>query len=45
LTVVGLLRLLLAAVLLVSAAAKLAAGRSGREALGSYGVESANAQR
>jgi hypothetical protein len=44
LTVVGLLRLLLAAVLLVSVAAKLAAGRSGREALRSYGVESAGAQ-
>jgi hypothetical protein len=44
LTVVGLLRFLLAAVLLVSAAAKLSAGRSGREALRSYGVESASTQ-
>ena len=34
----GLLRFLLAAVLLASAAAKLVAGRSGREALGSYGI-------
>jgi hypothetical protein len=38
LTVVGLLRFLLAAVLLASAAAKLASGRSSREALGSYGI-------
>jgi methylamine utilization protein MauE len=37
--VVGLLRFLLAAVLLVAAAAKLSAGRSGREALRSYGLE------
>jgi methylamine utilization protein MauE len=44
LTVVGLLRFLLAAVLLVSVAAKLSAGRSGRKALRSYGVESASAQ-
>jgi hypothetical protein len=44
LTVVGLLRFLLAAVLLASAAAKLAAGRSGREALRSYGLESARAR-
>jgi hypothetical protein len=40
LTVVGLLRFLLAAVLLASAAAKLVSGRSGREALGSYGIRS-----
>ncbi|HEX3268694.1 MAG TPA: MauE/DoxX family redox-associated membrane protein [Gaiellaceae bacterium] len=40
----GLLRFLLAAVLLASAAAKLAAGRSGREALRSYGLESARAR-
>ena len=40
LTVVGLLRFLLAAVLLVSAAAKLASGRSGRDALRSYGIGS-----
>jgi hypothetical protein len=38
LTVVGLLRFLLAAVLLASAAAKLVSGRSGREALGPYGI-------
>jgi hypothetical protein len=38
LTVVGLLRFLLAAVLLASAAGKLVSGRSGREALGSYGI-------
>ena len=44
LTVVGLLRFLLAATLLVSAVAKLAAGRSSREALRSYGVQSARAQ-
>jgi hypothetical protein len=44
LTVVGLLRFLLAAVLLASAVAKLAAGRSGREALRSYGLESARAR-
>jgi hypothetical protein len=44
LTVVGLLRFLLAAVLLASAAAKLVAGRSGREALRSYGLESARAR-
>lgn len=43
-TVVGLLRFLLAAVLLVSAGAKLAAGRSGRKALRSYGIESTGAQ-
>jgi hypothetical protein len=40
LTVVGLLRLLLAAVLLVAAAVKLRAGRSGRDALRSYGFGS-----
>jgi Methylamine utilisation protein MauE len=40
LTVVGLLRFLLAALLLVSAAAKVASGRSGRDALRSYGLES-----
>ena len=34
----GLLRFLLAAVLLASAALKLLSGRSGREALGSYGI-------
>jgi len=44
LTVVGLLRFLLAAALLVSAVAKLAAGRSSREALRSYGVQSARAR-
>jgi methylamine utilization protein MauE len=38
LTVVGLLRLLLAAVLLASAGGKLVSGRSGREALRSYGI-------
>jgi hypothetical protein len=38
LTVVGLLRFVLAAVLLASAGAKLVSGRSGREALGSYGI-------
>jgi hypothetical protein len=38
LTVVGLLCFLLAAVLLASAAGKLVSGRSGREALGSYGI-------
>jgi hypothetical protein len=38
LTVVGLLRFSLAAVLLVAAAAKLASGRSGRDALRSYGI-------
>jgi hypothetical protein len=38
LTVVGLLRLVLAAVLLGSAAAKLAAGERGRRALASYGL-------
>jgi hypothetical protein len=38
LTVVGLLRLLLAAVLLGSAATKLAAGKRGRQALASYGL-------
>jgi hypothetical protein len=38
LTVVGLLRLALAAVLLGSAATKLAAGERGREALASYGL-------
>jgi len=44
LTVVGLLRFLLAAVLLASAAAKLVSGRSGREALGSYGIRSPGAR-
>jgi hypothetical protein len=39
LTVVGLLRLALAAVLLGSAAAKLAAGERGRRALASYGLQ------
>jgi hypothetical protein len=38
LSVVGLLRFLLAAVLLASAAGKLVAGSSAREALGSYGI-------
>jgi thiol-disulfide isomerase/thioredoxin len=38
LSVVGLLRLVLAAVLLAAAAAKLASGRPGREALRSYGI-------
>jgi hypothetical protein len=38
LTVVGLLRYLLAAVLLASAAGKLVSGRSGRDALRSYGI-------
>jgi hypothetical protein len=38
LTVVGLLRFSLSAVLLVAAAAKLASGRSGRDALRSYGI-------
>jgi hypothetical protein len=38
LSVVGLLRLVLAAILLGSAAAKLAAGRRGRSALASYGL-------
>ena len=38
LTVVGLLRFLLAAVLLASAAGKLVSGRSSREALASYGI-------
>jgi methylamine utilization protein MauE len=38
LTLVGLLRLLLAAVLLASAGGKLVSGRSGREALRSYGI-------
>ena len=38
LTVVGLLRFLLAAVLLASATGKLVSGRSAREALGSYGI-------
>ncbi|MDX6490664.1 MAG: hypothetical protein QOD43_909 [Gaiellaceae bacterium] len=38
LTVVGLLRFLLAAVLVASAAAKLGSGRSGRDALRSYGI-------
>jgi hypothetical protein len=41
LTVVGLLRVVLAAVLLVAAAAKLRAGASGRDALGSYGIANA----
>jgi hypothetical protein len=40
LTVVGLVRLVLAAVLLVSAAAKLLSGRAGRDALRSYGIRS-----
>jgi hypothetical protein len=38
LTVVGLLRFLLAAVLVASAAAKLGSGRSGRNAFRSYGI-------
>ena len=38
LTVVGLLRFLLATVLLASAGGKLVSGRSGREALRSYGI-------
>jgi hypothetical protein len=38
LTVVGLLRFLLAAVLLASAAGKFVSGRSGRDALRSYGI-------
>jgi hypothetical protein len=38
LTVVGLLRVLLAAVLLASAGGKLVSGRTGREALRSYGI-------
>jgi len=41
LTVVGLLRIVLAAVLLTAAAGKLRAGRSGREALRSYGLRDA----
>jgi Methylamine utilisation protein MauE len=41
LTVVGLLRFALAAVLLVAAAAKALAGHSGREALRSYGLDDA----
>jgi hypothetical protein len=41
LTVVGLLQFVLAAVLLVAAAAKARAGRSGRDALRSYGLEDA----
>src|SRR5689334_20669115 len=44
LTVVGLLRVLLGAVLLVAAAAKLRAGASARGALRSYGIESARAR-
>jgi methylamine utilization protein MauE len=44
LTVVGLLRLLLATVLLVSAGAKLASGRSSHDALSSYGVAAARAR-
>jgi Methylamine utilisation protein MauE len=40
LTVVGLVRVLLGTVLLVAAAAKLRAGRRGRDALRSYGFES-----
>jgi hypothetical protein len=44
LSVVGLLRLVLAAVLLAAAAAKLVSGRSGREALGSYGIRSSGAR-
>src|SRR5207253_7878681 len=39
LTLVGLLRLLVAAMLLASAVAKLVSGRSARAALGSYGIE------
>jgi hypothetical protein len=41
---VGLLRVLLGAVLLVAAAAKLRSGRSARGALHSYGIESARAR-
>jgi hypothetical protein len=41
LTVVGLLRFVLAAVLVVAAAGKLRAGRSGRDALRSYGLADA----
>jgi hypothetical protein len=44
LTVVGLLRFALAAVLVATAAAKLVAGRSARSALRSYGVEQPLAQ-
>jgi hypothetical protein len=44
LSVVGLLRLVLAAVLLAAAAAKLVSGRSGREALGSYGIRGPGAR-
>jgi Methylamine utilisation protein MauE len=44
LTVVGLLRVLLGVVLLVAAAAKLRAGRSARDALRSYRIESARAR-
>jgi methylamine utilization protein MauE len=44
LSVVGLLRLVLAAVLLAAAAAKLVSGRSGREALRSYGIRSPSAR-
>jgi hypothetical protein len=44
LTVVGLLRVLLGAVLLVAAAAKLGARGRGREALRSYGIASARAR-
>jgi hypothetical protein len=40
LTVVGLVRFSLAAILLVAAAAKLASGRRGRDALASYGIAS-----
>jgi hypothetical protein len=44
LTVVGLLRFLLAAVLLAAAGAKLVSGRTSREALRSYGITSAAAR-
>jgi hypothetical protein len=44
LTVAGLLRFVLAAVLLVAAAGKLRAGSSGRAALGSYGISEPSAR-
>jgi hypothetical protein len=44
LSVVGLLRFSLAALLLAAAAAKLESGRAGREALGSYGITSRGLQ-
>jgi len=44
LSVVGLLRFLLAAVLLASATGKLVSGRSSREALASYGISRAGAR-